>query len=251
MKALFSILIMCKNAARHIGATITSVQHLSDDIVIYDTGSTDNTIEIAGKYSVQIYTGSWEGYGKSRRRATEKARYDWVLTIDSDESAEPSLQKELTHLVLQDPKIVYAIRLRNFIGGKELQWGEWGSDYRPRLFNKKWGQWDEAIVHEKLILSAGIKEKKLNGTIHHQYAYNFNHYSDKLINYAFLTAEKYYSVNKQSTWVKRYLNPIYTFIKAYLLRLGFLDGRTGFVVAQMTAHYTFLKYARLRDLGKK
>ncbi|MDB5205416.1 MAG: glycosyltransferase family 2 protein [Flavisolibacter sp.] len=250
MNASFSIIIICKNAAGNISNTIESVQHLSNDIIVYDTGSTDNTIEIAGKYPVQIYCGAWEGYGKARCRATEKAAHDWVLTIDSDEIAEPGLQKELAQLTLHNTKIVYAIRLRNFIGDKELQWGEWGTDYRPRLFNKNSVSWNEAIIHEKLVMPAGTKIKKLKGVVHHQYANDLKHYREKLSSYAVLTAEEYHSANKKATPLKMYLNPLYAFTKAYILRLGFLDGRTGLTVAKLTAHYTFLKYARLRELGQ-
>jgi glycosyltransferase involved in cell wall biosynthesis len=251
MKALFSIVIICKNAAAHISATIESVLHLSDDLVIYDTGSTDNTIEIAEKYPGRMYCGRWEGYGKSRRRATQKARHDWVLTIDADEIAEPTLQQELAQLKLIDSKIVYAIRLRNFIGTKELQWGEWGNDYRPRLFNKTYCNWNEAIIHEKLVLPAHTKIKKLKGALHHRYANNIKQYREKLNGYASLTAEKYFGANKKPTLVKRYLNPLFAFTKAYVFRLGFLDGRTGFAIARLTAHYTYLKYTRLKELWKE
>jgi glycosyltransferase involved in cell wall biosynthesis len=251
MSAPFSVVIICKNAAGHISDTIQSIQHLSDDIIVYDTGSTDDTIDAAGKFPVQIHCGSWEGYGKSRHKATEKATHNWVLTIDSDEIAEPALQQELSQLKLSDEKIVYAIRLRNFIGAKELKWGEWGSDYRIRLFNKIYCNWDEGTIHEKLHLPRGTKIKKLKGAAHHQYANNINHYREKLTAYALLTAEKYYAIGKKPTFLKRYLNPLYAFTKAYVLRLGFLDGATGFKVALQTARYTFLKYARLRKLWSK
>ena len=251
MTPLFSIVIICKNAAGTIAKTIESILHLSTDIVVYDTGSTDNTLDIVKKYSVRLYCGKWEGYGRSRRRAIEKSKRDWVLTIDSDEFAEPALQKELELLSLQNPNIVYAIRLRNFIGDKELQWGEWGTDYRPRLFNKTYCNWDKAIVHEKLVLPPGVKIKKLKGFIHHQHANSLSHYREKLTGYGLLTAEKYYCSNKKSTQLKRYLNPLYAFIKAYVFRFGFLDGRTGFAVARMTAFYTFLKYAKLRELWRE
>lgn len=250
MNPPFSIVIICKNAAVNISNTIESVRHLSDDIVVFDTGSTDDTLTIAMKYAVQIYCGTWKGYGKSRRSATAKAKYDWVLTIDSDEIAEPALQQELAQLELNGPKIIYAIRLRNFIGDKELKWGEWGRDFRPRFFNKNYCNWDEAIIHEKIILPSGTKIKRLKGCIHHQYANNLTHYSNKLSSYALLTAEKYYSFNKKSTWIKRYLNPFYSFIKAWFFRAGFLDGRTGFAMAKLTAHYTFLKYKRLKQLWR-
>ncbi|HVF81645.1 MAG TPA: glycosyltransferase family 2 protein [Flavisolibacter sp.] len=251
MNAFFSIVIICKNAAEHIAVTIKSIEHLSDDIIIYDTGSTDNTMAIAGKYPVQLYSGPWEGYGKSRCRATEKAKYNWVFTIDSDEIAEPSLQKELAQLTPDDQKIVYAVRLRNFIGDKELRWGEWGNDFRPRLFHKAYCHWDEAIIHEKPVLSAGTSVKRLKGTIHHQYANDLKHYREKLWRYGLLTAEKYFAADKKPTLLKKYLSPLYAFTKAYIVRLGFLDGHTGFKVALTTARYTFLKYARLSELRKQ
>ncbi|HVF96969.1 MAG TPA: glycosyltransferase family 2 protein, partial [Flavisolibacter sp.] len=159
MKPSVSVAIMCKNAGAGIAATIESVLPLSDDVVVYDTGSTDDTVQIAKRYPVRIDTGEWQGYGKTRNTTIQKTRHNWVLTIDADETAEPGLLTEIEQLSLDDPNLVYAVRLRNFLSGKEYFWGDWRNDFRVRLFHKQAVRWNDAIIHEKLLLPAGTKVK--------------------------------------------------------------------------------------------
>ncbi len=248
MKPNLSIAIMCKNAAHGIAATIKSVQGLSNDIVVYDTGSTDDTVAIAKQFAVRLYQGPWEGYGKTRNTTIGKTKHDWVLTIDSDEVAEPSLVQEIRQLNLSNPNMVYAIRLRNFLGGKEFAWGDWGSDWRIRLFNKNNVRWDGAIIHEKLVLPPSSVTKRLHSCLFHHNADGVEAFSEKLRQYAFLTAQKYHAAGRKPLFVRRYFGPAHTFLRSYVFRLGFLDGWAGFVLAQLYANYTFLKYARLREL---
>src|SRR5206468_7980858 len=105
MAERFSIVIICKNEASGIGRVLQSIKDISDDIVIYDNGSTDNTIEVLKTFPVKIYQGEWLGFGKTKQKAVSFARYKWILSLDADEALDSNLQQELKNLNLSDNKL--------------------------------------------------------------------------------------------------------------------------------------------------
>lgn len=249
MRNPFSIVIVCKNEAGVIGAVLDSARAVTDNVVVYDNGSSDGTQEIARQYpNVALIQGTWEGFGKTKQKATALARHAWVLSLDADEALDAVLQQELQQLALVDTGIAYRIRYKNFLGKKHLRWGEWGFDRHIRLFHKSQGGWNDAPVHETLQLSAGVSIVDLKGYVLHRTVTDLREYGQKVLQYAMLNAEKYHARGKKAGFVKRYLAPSFTFFKFYIVHLGFLDGWEGLVCARMTAWYTFLKYARLREL---
>ncbi|MEO6069657.1 MAG: glycosyltransferase family 2 protein [Chitinophagaceae bacterium] len=244
----FSIVIVCKNEAEVLPHLLRSAQTVTDDIVVYDNGSTDDTVSIAKAYGARVFEGSWEGYGKTKRKAALLAKYQWVLSLDADEILDDTLQNTLRTFQFKDDKTVYRIPFKSFLGDKYLRWGEWGGDSHIRLFNRALVQWDGADVHEKLLLPDDVKVETLKGSVLHRTMKDTVEYSHKMVHYALLNAEKYFEKGKRSSWVKRYLAPKFTFVKYYFFQAGFLDGWEGLLCARMTAFYTALKYARLREL---
>lgn len=243
----FSIVIVCKNEVDTVEQLLNRISNLSDDIIIYDNGSTDGTLDKIQNYNVRIYQGEWLGYGKTKQEAVKLATYDWVLSIDADEIPDEELQAALKQISFSD-NAVYEIKFKNFLGKKYLRWGEWGGDKHVRIFNKNFVNWNDAVIHEELIIQPTFTIHLLPGHILHYTMKDNGEYSHKMVNYALLNAEKYFALGKKATWVKRFLNPPFTFIKNYFFLLGFLDGWEGFVAARMTSFYTFLKYARLHEL---
>ena len=246
-----SVVIICKNEADIIGKTLQSLDGLCDDVIVYDNGSTDDTIEQVKKFNVQLQQGTWEGFGKTKNKAIVLAKYDWVLSLDADEAIDEELKRSLLALKLAGGNDVYEIRFKNFLGNKYLKFGEWGSDKHIRLFNRKKTQWNDAPVHEELIMPAGTSVKKLNGFILHQTMKDMNDYAVKMVRYAMLNAEKYKRQGKRSSFFKIRIAPGLSFVHYFILKLGFLDGYAGYVCARMTSYYTFLKYTRLRELNRQ
>ena len=246
-----SVVIVCKNEADVIGKTLQSVEVLTDDIILYDNGSSDGTQEIARSRGAKVFEGNWEGFGKTKKKGGGLARYDWVLSIDADEEIDEELRQALQNLQLNNENFVFEIEFKNFFGNKQLKYGEWGSDKHIRLFNRRRVNWNEASVHEQLILDADTKILPLKGFILHQTVKDISEYTRKMTQYALLNASKYHQQGKRSSWVKLNLGPFFAFVKYYFFQLGFLDGWEGFVCARMTAFYTFLKYARLRELNRR
>jgi glycosyltransferase involved in cell wall biosynthesis len=246
-----SVVIICKNEADIIGSTLQSLQGLTDDIIVYDNGSTDGTQQVVKNYPVQLYEGSWEGFGKTKNKACALAKYEWILSLDADEAMSVELKNELSEWKPANEKMAYKISFRNFIGNKILKYGDWGSDSHIRLFNRKTVKWNEADVHEELILTDDIMISKVNGFILHRTWRNLEEYKNKMQRYALLGAEKYFKQGKNAGWIRRNFAPSFSFIRSYLLKLGFLDGKAGYICAKMIAYYTRMKYQKLAGLVKE
>ncbi|MFI5133884.1 MAG: glycosyltransferase family 2 protein [Chitinophagales bacterium] len=246
-----SIVIICKNEADIIGTTLQSIQGLTDDIIVYDNGSSDNTMEIARRLNAKVQQGNWEGYGKTKNKANLLAGYDWILSLDADEAIDDELKNCLLQLELNDENAVFELKFKNFLGNKHLRYGEWGRDKHIRLFNRKKVSWNDSGVHEQLLLPENVQVKKTTGYVLHRTMKDIADYSNKMLRYAMLNAEKYFRQGKKSSWFKIKIAPAFTFTGHYIFKLGFLDGYAGYICARMTAYYTFLKYARLKELWKE
>lgn len=243
-----SIVIICRNEVTSIGPTLQSLQGITDDIVVYDNGSTDGTQQQVKANCARLHEGAWEGFGKTKQKANALAKYDWILSLDADESVDEQLKQSLATLAITDDKTVFDLRFKNFLGDTWLKYGEWGGDHHIRLFNRKQVHWDDAPVHENLILPDGVIIKKLKGYVLHRTMKDIADYAQKTVKYAMLSAEKYRQQGKKASWFRIRLSPAFSFFNYYILKGGFMDGHAGYVCAKMTAWYTFLKYARLREL---
>ena len=245
-----SVVIVCKDEEDEIGRTLRSLAGLTDDIVVLDNGSIDNTKNIVRDLGARLVEESWEGFGKTKNKATRFAKYDWILNLDADESIDKELKNSLLNLPLQNADEVFEIKFKNFFGDTYLRFGEWGSDRHIRLFNRRKVNWNEAIVHESLTFPPGTRIKKLKGFVLHYTVKNKDEFASKMLRYGLLNAEKYAREGKRSSWLRIYLAPVFTFLKYYVFQLGFLDGRAGFICAKMSSYYTHIKYARLLELNK-
>jgi hypothetical protein len=141
--------------------------------------------------------------------------------------------------------MVYELAYRNFFGDKYLKYGEWGKDYHIRLVNRKLVNWNEAPVHEDMVMPPGVVVKRLKGFILHRTVKSAEDFRQKMFRYEHLGAEKYTRQGKKATLLKLYLSPVFSFLNSYFFKLGFLDGREGFTCAKITAWYTYMKYRLL------
>ena len=126
MEQKISVVVVCKNEADVIEQLVKTVQPVSDDIVIYDNGSTDGTIGILEKCNVRLYQGEWLGYGKTKSMAISLARHDWILSLDADESLDSRLQEELKHLSLADAQTAFDIPFKKLPGKQAPEVGRMG-----------------------------------------------------------------------------------------------------------------------------
>lgn len=243
-----SVVIITKNEAHIIGSTLQSLQGITDNIVIVDSGSTDETISIAKKFQAHVIETRWQGYGITKNIGIDAATNDWILSLDADEAIDEKLKDSISQLNTSDENVVYKLRYKNFFCNKWIRFGEWSGDKHIRLFNRKKVKWNDASVHESLVMPAGVKVIELNGNVLHYTTRDMDEYMQKTIQYAKLNAKKYYLQGKRPNFFKLYFGPAFTFIKHYIFELGFLDGFEGYVIAKTTAWYSYMKYVYLREM---
>ncbi|MBS1607212.1 MAG: glycosyltransferase family 2 protein [Bacteroidetes bacterium] len=243
-----SVVIIAKNEAHVIGNTLKSLSGLTDDIVVCDTGSTDNTIEVVKAAGCRAEQIPWSGFGNTKNNALGLAKYEWVLFLDADEAIDNELKNYLLTLDLKDTSVVYKIKFKNYFGNRLIRYGEWARECKTKLFSRKYTKWNDNEIHETVITPAGGKEKILEGYIIHQLIDNIKEYAEKINRYAELVAQKYYRDGKKAGFFKLYIYPCFQFLVNYFIRLSFLDGRLGFITSYFSSYYAFIKYHRLKEL---
>ena len=162
-----SVVIITRNEAHIIANTLKSLQPVISDIVIVDSGSTDDTIHICKQFNATVIETGWGGYGINKNKGVAIAKYDWILCLDADEAIDEELKRSLSALSLTNDNEVFDIRFKTFFRNKWIRFGEWGSDKHIRLFNRKKIRWNEVAVHETLILPDGVKITMLKGHVLH------------------------------------------------------------------------------------
>jgi len=242
-----SVVIITLNEENNIAACIRSVQAFSNDIIVVDAQSEDNTIAIAAKEGARTFSIKWQGYGHSRNLGASKARHHWILALDADERVSAELIESIRSLDLSNEKQIFRFNRKNFIGGRHVRFGTMGADKVTRIYNRKYTSWDFSAVHEKLD-SENLNVKKIKGYVSHYPFANVDDYQTKLEQYAEMSADKYFAEGRRAGFSKRYLSPFFNSVKSYIFHLGFLEGRLGFEIAKTIAYYSRLKYSLLFQL---
>jgi glycosyltransferase involved in cell wall biosynthesis len=246
-----SVIIIAKNEADRIERCLQSVAPIAGEIIVLDSGSEDKTVEIARKYTDRIYVTDWPGYGPQKQRALEKATLDWVLSIDADEVLTPQLRDEIEAILAENPSEVgFKLPWAVVAFGQTLKYGR--SSRAPlRLFKRPGARFSNDQVHEKILLPSG-KIRKLNGKLLHYTHRDFGHYLEKNRHYAWLGAQKRFAAGKKGFGLTgAVLRALWTFFQIYFIRMGFLDGRAGFLTAVMYSQGSFNKYAGLWALQQE
>lgn len=242
-----SIVIITKNEADIIAGCIEQAMQITDDIVLIVNNTADAADENRPA-ALRVYKEVWEGYGANKNKGLEKAKYNWVLSIDADEIPDSELIVSLNQLDFNNPAVVYDIKFRSYFGDKLIRYGSWGRDHHIRLFNRGLVRWSETLVHETLVLPEYIGVKKISGYLHHYSVKDIAEYAGKSSYYAKLSAKKYFATGIKAGIIKLYLSPVFGFVKNYILYLGFLDGREGWDIAKTNSRHTRRKYYYLSQM---
>ncbi len=232
MSNSLSVVIITKNEEKFVADAIKS-SLFADEILVLDSGSTDDTCTIAKDLGARLEHQEWLGFGPQKNKAVELAIHDWVFVLDSDERITIELQQEILN-ILQNPAAdgYHVARLNNFFG-KDIKHCGLYPDYSIRLFNKNKGKFNEASVHESVQIQ-GHTYKLKNHMIHLAFD-TVNEFINKQRKYATLS-------QKNKNLAKAFISPIWIFVKIYIFRLGFVEGWRGFIIARVYAQYTFWKY---------
>lgn len=243
-----SALILAKNEERNIEECIKTVL-FCDEVLVIDDFSTDKTKEIAESLGARVMQRSMAGdWGGQQTFAIQNAKYEWVLFVDADERISEPLAKEIRAVVNNGKQNAYWIRRANKFHFNEATHGILRPDYVNRLFPAK-NSYVEGYVHPEI--KAPYPNKKLKHVMYHYTYDNWDQYFGKFNNYTRLAAEKYKKNGKSCSFFRDIvLRPLWAFFKIYILNLGFLDGKLGFIFSVNHYFYTMTKYVRLYYLYK-
>ncbi len=244
--ATLSVVMIVRNESANLRACLETVRW-ADEIVIVDSGSNDDTVSIARAYTGEVYLEpDWRGYGVQRQRAQARARGDWIFMLDADERVTPELRAEIQAVVANDDRnAVYAVPRLSFCFGRFIRHGGWYPDYVVRLYPRERARYDDAPVHEKVHADPGMRVMRLRGDLLHYTYRDLEHYLVKSAAYAAAWSAARARDGRRSSLAQGMLHGVGCFLRMYLLRAGFLDGRAGFLLAALSAHSTFVKYADL------
>ncbi len=235
--------ILTFNEEKNIDRCLRSLQKVADEIIVVDSYSTDRTKEICEAYpSVRFLQQAWLGFGPQKNWGNDQASYDYILSLDADEALSEELAAAILRVKQESLKGCYSLDRLNYYYGKFLKHGLEYPDRKPRLFNRTTARWNTSPVHEEL--DGASHPVLLNGYLHHYTYHSVTGHLEKTDRYSTLAAKGYLDRGKKPAGLKLVFSPLFTFINAYILRAGFLDGKHGLVVACMRSFGAFLKYAK-------
>src|SRR5574343_171837 len=239
-----SVAIITLNAASQLEDCLKSV-HFADEIVVVDSGSTDDTKALAIRHGARVIEQPWLGFGPQKQFAVEAAKHDWVLCLDADERVSPELQIAIENALQSPSTAAFRFARCNRFLGHYLKFGEGYPDWSLRLFNRHQARWSDDAVHEKVIASSRIDT--LAGDLLHDSAESLATYLTKQNRYTSLAAEMAHIAGKRASFGQLVFSPIIRFIQFYLVRQGFRDGLPGLIHIAIGCFNSFMKYAKLLE----
>lgn len=241
---MISVTVLTKNSERYLHGVLLALKPF-EEVLLLDSGSTDGTLEIAEQFSnVTIHHHDFEGFGPQHNVASDLAKNDWILSVDSDEVLSKELVQEILSLQL-DENTVYGFPRHTYYNDKLIKWCGWYPDFIWRLYNRKVTSFSDAQVHER-ILTEGLQEQLLKNAMRHYSYETTGDFLDKMQSYSTLFA-KQHKGKKSSSLCKALLHSSFAFFKSYFLRRGFMGGKEGFIISVYNANTALYKYLKLAE----
>ncbi|MCO4821593.1 MAG: glycosyltransferase family 2 protein [Flavobacteriaceae bacterium] len=241
--------IITFNEERNIEKCIQSLEPVVDEIIVVDSYSTDDTKIICERYKVKFIEQKFLGYIEQKNFALTQASHNYIVSLDGDEALSETLQNSIIELKsIWKHDGYYANRFNNFCG-QWIKHSDWYPNKKLRVFDRRMGAWKGINPHDTILLhDKNAKTGHLKGDILHKTYQSYAEFNKKTEYFSTIAAKAYFDKGKKASLWNIVFNPTWAFFKAYVLRLGFLDGFNGFVICVQTANITFLKYSKLREL---
>jgi glycosyltransferase involved in cell wall biosynthesis len=245
-KIPLSLCVITRDAAGQIADCLASVP-FAGEIVVVDSGSSDDTVEIARRCGARVILQAWLGFGPQKNFAVAQAAHDWVLCLDADERLTPELGAAIrTALAAPPSAVAFAVARRNRFLGRWLRHGEGYPDWIVRIFDRRRARWTDDPVHERIAADGAVA--RLRGDLLHASAESLDAYVAKQNRYTTLQAAAMHARGERAGVARLVVSPLVRFFRYYVVRLGFLDGVAGFVHIAIGSFASFVKYAKLRAL---
>jgi len=245
---MISVVMLCKNSSDTLTKVLDQLLDF-DEVILLDTGSTDNSLDIAKNYkNVKIFSKKFDGFGNLRNEGAKLSKNDWILALDTDEIISKDLKKEIFSKKL-DPTNIYGFSFLNFYNNKLIKCCGWHNEKHLRLYNRTKTSFSKSLVHEKL-LEKDVKTEYLKSYVSHFSYRKTDDFLQKMIKYTTLFAEQNKN-KKKSSLTKAIFHGLFAFFKSYILKKGFLAKKEGFIISVYNANVAFYKYLKLFELNNK
>jgi glycosyltransferase involved in cell wall biosynthesis len=245
---VLSVTLITLNEEQNLRDCLESVR-FADEIILVDSGSRDRTLEIAKEFEVKVFQEAWQGFSGTKNSAQEKAEGDWILNIDADERVPPALREEIQGILREGTDCSgFRVPRKNYFCGQWIRHGGWHPNYQLRLYRKDAGRFGPREVHEQVEVPGRV------GTLVHpleHYTYrSIADYLRRMDRYSDLSARQYQKEGRRIGWPATVFRSWFTFFQMWILKRGFLDGGNGLLLAVLYSQYTFIKYAKLKEMEK-
>ena len=245
--AAIAVVILTFNEEKHIADCIRSAA-FADEVLIVDSGSTDETVAIARTLGARVLHHPMTGFAEQRNFALKETAADWVFYLDADERLTPAAGEAIRRLADSTERLAYEICRHNIVFGTPMHYGAHRPDWSLRLYPRDAVTW-EGVVHERAVVSVPVR--RMPGAMLHYTYDTWATYLTKFNRYTTLAAEKLFAEGRRAGLSTLLLHPPFTFFKMYVLKLGFLDGFLGFSMSVMAALSVFVKYLKLAELSRQ
>jgi len=241
-----SVAIITKNEEERLPACLKSVS-FADEVVVVDSGSVDETLDVARSFGAKIFIEEWRGFSDQKQFAVNQCNNVWVLILDADERIPEATANIIKREIASDEQMIsaYSFRRKNYFHGKWIKHCGWWPDRIVRLVNRKKGGFDGRRVHESWLTEGRVEE--LDASIEHVSFQNYSELVAKMENYSNLAAAEMFEQGIRANPFTPILHGIWMFIRTYILEKGIFDGFDGFMISAMNAGGSFMKYAKLRE----
>lgn len=246
---MLSVTVITLNEEKNLRKCLESVA-FADEVIISDSESQDRTLSIAREFTDKVFQEPWQGFARQKNLAQEKAQGPWILNIDADERVTPELKEEILSAIQKDPPYAgFKIPRKNFFCGQWIRHGGWYPNYQLRLYQKEAGSFALREVHEQVVVKGRVGT--LKAPLEHYTYDSISDYLKRMDRYSDLSARQYLQEGKKVSWPEILFRTKYTFFRMWILQKGFLDGAKGLVLAVLYSYYTFVKYAKLKEISNK
>ena len=241
-----TVTVITRDESANLARALESVRW-ADEIVLVDSESTDDTVEIAKRFTERVIVRPWPGYVDQKNFAAAQAKHDWILSLDADERVSPGLADEIRGLLNGTPDAAgYRIPRLAFYLDRWIRSTDWHPDYQLRLYDRRRGRWTGKYVHESVRADGPVG--RLRNPLEHFPYRDLSHHVQTMDRYTTLAARQLFEEGRRASWIDILVLPRLTFFRNYILRAGFRDGMPGLVISAMNAYYVGLKFAKLSEL---
>ncbi|MGE3507910.1 MAG: glycosyltransferase family 2 protein [Vicinamibacterales bacterium] len=243
-----SVTLIARDESANIAAALESVRW-ADEILVIDSGSTDDTVAIASRYTDRVVVRDWPGYAAQKNAAATLASHDWILSVDADERVTEALATEIRSVLAAEPTAAaYRLPRVTWHLGRWIRTTDWYPDHQVRLYHRQRARWTGAHVHESVQVDGPV------GTLTHDlqhYAYrDVADHLETIDRYTTLAARQMREQGRHAGLLQLAAHPPLAFLRNYVAKGGFRDGVAGFVISSMNAYYVFLKFAKLWEMQR-